>query len=183
MSSLGMRVPATTRKKLRATAAHLRKSFGIATERFPIEQVVDVGLSAAFDGQYTFAVLGQNEMGNDHGLTDPDRKIMLIREDVYDGACLGSGRDRFTLAHELGHFVLHGNTYLARSLPSAVGSRHHEKYEDSEWQADTFAAELLMPVAMVQACSSPAELMERAGVSRAAAETRFKVLRNEGLIR
>ena len=50
-------------------------------------------------------------------------------------------RKRFTLAHELGHFLLHGG----------------ERFEDTgdrqsvvERQADAFAAELLMPSPMVK---------------------------------
>lgn len=56
-------------------------------------------------------------------------------------------RQRFTLAHELGHFVLeHGNkTDRTESL-----YRNPNSYQDySEVQANAFAAELLMPKRLV----------------------------------
>lgn len=46
-------------------------------------------------------------MGECHGITYPDRNEIQIRQDVYDRAIAGSGRDRLTLAHELGHLLFH----------------------------------------------------------------------------
>lgn len=68
---------------------------------------------------------------------------ILIRESVYVQAYYDDYRSRFTIAHELGHAVLHapfdgfgqGRDILA----------YKERYYDSEWQANTFAAELLIP--------------------------------------
>ena len=50
-------------------------------------------------------------------------------------------RKRFTLAHELGHYLLHGGERFEDS-----GDRHSM----IERQADAFAAELLMPSSMVR---------------------------------
>jgi hypothetical protein len=68
--------------------------------------------------------------------------IIQIKESVYLGAISGNPEDRFTLAHEMGHaFLLHGCTENKvcgideNILPT----------EDPEWQADTFAKELLAP--------------------------------------
>ena len=183
MSALGYRVSPRTRKVRRKIAESWWSGLR-STDCYPIVYVVDVLLSKHFGDRYQFAVLEEHQMGDSHGLTDPDQLIMLIRKDVYDGACQGVGRDRFTLAHELGHLMLHsGHRYLERIDPNAPRSiPTHKKYEDSEWQADTFAAEILMPVHVVKKCATPAVLSSVAGVSYQAADVRFRVLRQDGVL-
>lgn len=89
-------------------------------------------------------VLDASEMSNTEAATSPDQAKMKIREDIYDALHDPKSplhqRARFTIAHELGHLFMHEGVALARHNPT--GHRH---YEDSEWQADAFAAELLMP--------------------------------------
>jgi IrrE N-terminal-like domain len=58
-------------------------------------------------------------------------------------------RRRFTVAHELGHFVLHSATMKGNFQDIKI----HEKgdaVDQMEREADQFAAELLMPEAMVR---------------------------------
>ena len=64
---------------------------------------------------------------------------MRIREKVYNGAVKGNARDRFTLCHEFGHWLLH--------QPESVSFARGDipKYCDPEWQANVFAAELMIP--------------------------------------
>lgn len=58
-------------------------------------------------------------------------------------------RNRFTIAHELGHFVLHREQYKDVIFESGRGRLYRREdlkpYEDPEWQANCFAAALLMP--------------------------------------
>lgn len=57
-----------------------------------------------------------------------------------------SVRQRFTIAHELGHFVLsHGDAF--RDTPAAFSSRNSDPRERD---ANRFAAELLMPEAAIR---------------------------------
>lgn len=181
MTELTVRVAPTSRKKLRKAAEKLWSQLGIKGDKFPIVQVMDVLLTDALP-DYTFAVIEKELMGNEHGLTEPDQQIILIREDVYIGASQGRGRDRFTMAHELGHLIFHGGNYLARLDPKSMYEPTHKKYEDSEWQANTFASELLMPVRVAKQCSSPKELAERCGVSQDAARVRLEILQQEGVL-
>jgi hypothetical protein len=69
------------------------------------------------------------------------------------------GRYHFTLAHEIGHWRLHRGHYLRNSSelrlfedgtpwPDVV-CRSSERKKPVEWQADTFAAHLLMPRRLV----------------------------------
>lgn len=64
-------------------------------------------------------------------------------------------RQRFTIAHELGHLVLHShrNSYVDRNLPSLVRLRDETSSSGSdpdEVEANAFAAELLMPTSMLE---------------------------------
>lgn len=63
-------------------------------------------------------------------------------------------RQRFTIAHELGHHVLHAN-YLQNNVhvDKAVlhrNNRSSDGVDQKEIQANAFAAELLMPTAMMR---------------------------------
>lgn len=80
-------------------------------------------------------------MGTKHGETIPSENRIRIREDVYERACNGYGRDRLTMAHELGHLLLH----RAETITFAREDGDIPPYKDPEWQANTFAGELLAP--------------------------------------
>jgi hypothetical protein len=87
-----------------------------------------------------------------------------------------SGRRRFTIAHEIGHFVLHPE----RCRPERGGAVN-EAGRREEREADAFAAELLMPEPLVREAVSEhgpdaGRLAHRFQVSLAAMRTRLRVL-------
>jgi Zn-dependent peptidase ImmA (M78 family)/DNA-binding XRE family transcriptional regulator len=83
------------------------------------------------------------------------------------------GRQRFTVAHELGHHLLshHDNFHIDLASATALGEAANYSWRD-ERAANDFAAELLMPAAMVVAAvreqPSLDDLAEMFDVSRAA---------------
>ncbi|MGZ0175141.1 MAG: ImmA/IrrE family metallo-endopeptidase, partial [Planctomycetales bacterium] len=83
-------------------------------------------------------------------------------------------RDRFTIAHELGHYFLHSDQGEIPIVAFRNGSTR------IEWEANWFAASLLMPKAEFrQAASrdlSVAALAARFGVSQEAARVRKEAL-------
>ncbi|MGP9838027.1 ImmA/IrrE family metallo-endopeptidase [Arthrobacter sp. 179] len=86
-------------------------------------------------------------------------------------------RDRFTIAHELGHYFLH---YLE---PGMTGPRPFKRGQQNrvETQANIFAASLLMPAREFRAAQERLgqdwnALAEVFGVSPKAAEVRAQVL-------
>lgn len=117
---------------------------------------------------FEFAVLESREMGGDHARTLPDNLQMQIRQDVYDGLCRGNGRDRFTVAHELGHLFLHSGMSFARTW-----TPQQKVYYNSEWQADTFASALLIDEQLLAECRSEREVADRFGVTPSAAHARW----------
>ncbi len=56
---------------------------------------------------------------------------------------------RFTLAHELGHWILHPAVVLLRERPLNGSERDDYKRPHEEVEADAFAAELLMPTKLL----------------------------------
>ena len=82
---------------------------------------------------------------NEEAFTDMKTGIIYFKESVIEKACKKRyQRSSFTIAHELGHYFLHylnEDVKLCRVLNDTVVPA----YKDPEWQADTFAAEFLMP--------------------------------------
>lgn len=86
-------------------------------------------------------------------------------------------RDRFTIAHELGHYYLH---YVHPEKTNEAGFGRGER-NLVETQANVFAASLLMPAELFRAAHRELSgeswsLAERFGVSPSAASVRCQVL-------
>lgn len=87
----------------------------------------------------------------------------------------GAERDRFTIAHELGHYVLHSDDGKKHIVASRSGS------DRVEWEANWFAAAFLMPEDdFREACNwydrNPSLVAARYMVSAKAAEIRMASL-------
>lgn len=104
---------------------------------------------------------------------------MVSREPTiqYDATEYGP-RARFTIAHELGHHVMeHGNRFRDNA-----GSFSAINYDPVEVSANRFAAELLMPYAVVErfvkdeGITDVAVLADRFDVSQVAMRYRLKNL-------
>ncbi len=113
-------------------------------------------------------------------------KTIILSEETYEGLHDGDGRARFTVAHELGHVIVHA-PYLSESTSTrqnSVGVRLNRSslapYEDPEVQANAFAARLLMPTQQVRYLISEGhnanEIAKIFGVSFEAASYRMKSL-------
>ncbi len=94
-----------------------------------------------FDPKLEFNIVPDKELPDAYAKAFPGVHRIDVRESVYEAAASGVGRDRFTLCHELGHYILHGPENI--SYPRVA--RKIKAYEDPEWQANTFAGELLAP--------------------------------------
>lgn len=177
MSGACFVVPAMSRAAIRSVAHTVHDMLG-PREYFPIIQVVELLFPKLCEG-FELHIRSVSEMGNNHGLTIPQHNQIHLREDVYEGAINGLGRDRMTVAHEVGHFILHRNVPLARALGDA---RTIKAYCSSEWQANAFGGELLIDSRLVRTSMPADEVARRFGVSLNAAETQLRALKGEGLI-
>ncbi|HGA2731353.1 TPA: ImmA/IrrE family metallo-endopeptidase [Pseudomonas aeruginosa] len=161
---------------IRLTEA-IRKDTKIRSDLFPVLEFLEFAMPRIFPG-FALEVGAKEEMGPNHGLTIPSENVIRLREDVYDGLCRGGGRDRFTAAHELGHYIMHRNVSIV--FHRAENGRL-PPYRDSEWQANSFAGALLMPERAMRECGSLAEIAQRFGVSLAAAEVQNRQLSRRGM--
>jgi len=132
---------------------------------------------------------------------DPDRDEILVTLDhtTYLSLVEGTPRALFCLCHELGHVCVHSLKLVEMSsIPHEVASLNrgevsaHRAFEDTEWQANAFAAAFLLPAAGLaelerdRGVLTPQELTRRFNVSFDAARIRldsFRVRRSELLQR
>lgn len=177
----GVRVPPLRRIEIREQAMKVRSAFGLSEPIIDLARFVEYELSGA---GYVYDIVSGDEMGDDEAQAFPDSGVIRIREDIYDALIHQDRRARFTIAHEIGHLVLHQGIPLRWvGAPQNNVSRTHAFFEDSEWQADTFAAEFLMPVELIQKyCTKAVEIAEVFGVSLDAALIRLSALRAERLL-
>jgi putative toxin-antitoxin system, toxin component len=124
---------------------------------------------------YKFEIIADNDpiLQDAWAITTPHERTIRIKESVYNNACNGEPQSRFTIAHELGHLFLHHKFDETFAREKAYG--YIETWRDSEWQADTFAAEILMPKDLVRGLTIE-EICKNCGVSHSAAETRLRKL-------
>lgn len=164
-----------SKKQIRASANRLRKALGISDNPYfkPIE-VIELVLDHEMD-IVSFSTGSRMEMGNDEGQTAFDGSEIILKDDVYANANKGQPRGRFTAAHELGHWALHSGLKptMARSSGSSTPA-----FKCSEWQANQFAAEVLMPFEFFNPNDTVSSVMARHGVSYPAATKRLKEYRN-----
>jgi hypothetical protein len=162
-----------SRLDIRRKALVLRRQFDLDnTPYFPILPFIELVLPELFPG-FTYIIDDDRAMGNLHGLTRPEENTIYFREDVYLGAFNGVGRDRFTVAHEVGHYLFHYPARIghARLQPGAK----LEAFRNPEWQADAFAGELLIPAHLAKNMSLP-EIVRECGVSYEAANVQMKIM-------
>lgn len=165
-----------SRGTMRRLAYLFREELGLQdTLYFPIVELLD-SMRDAFP-EFTYEIVTDEELPkNVHADTDITRHHVRIKESVYDGAVEGSGRDRMTIAHELGHYVtlcVCGFT-LARNF----GEEDVPAYKSPEWQAKCFAGELMVAEHLTRDMSVE-EIVESCGVSEEAAAYQYKKMHEE----
>ena len=160
------------RTEIRQLALNLRKQLGLANNLwFPVLEFVELALPK-MDSNYNFQVVEMAELGSSHGLTERigDEITIKIREDIYERACADEGRDRGTVAHEGGHYLMHARCpALHRHFGGEILS-----YEDPEWQAKCFQGELLVPKHLVEGMSVH-DIEKHCGVSNDAARYQLQL--------
>jgi len=143
--SRGFVVQARSREMIRRLAESIRQTLSLEARQVPIVDVLEKvwpKLYADFDFQVYDPIDMEAEFGpGTYGVTLQVGDTIILREDVYARAQEGMARDRFTVAHELGHYLMHRGEGFAMPQRSAIEVPY---FRDSEWQANTFAAEFLV---------------------------------------
>ena len=156
-----MKVPFLTRSEIESKALRLIYEYGQKLETItgppiPVAEIID----CHFDISLKHDDLNRGKQGKTVLGSLNIEKNSLVVEESLDPYVFPhkEGRYRFTLAHEAGHWILHRPQLIAeRKQQSLFGGttvelivcRTTSKKEPIEWQADNFAAYLLMPKEMV----------------------------------
>ncbi len=141
-----------SRERIRCYVRQIRKEIGLEKELyFPVLEFLEHIIPAVVP-DFQLEIVPCSEMPGKHAETFPDNHIVRIREDVYCGAAEGKGRDRLTIAHEIGHLFLHGNNAI--SLCRLASREKLRRFEDPEWQANAFGGELLASSYLIKGMSA-----------------------------
>ena len=154
-----------SRKDIRGLVKEFREMFGLEQVLyFPIVQFIEWVLGRL---GLELEIVSISDMPQAYGVTNPGTETMKIREDVYEGAIKGNPRDRFTLCHELGHYLIHFPervTFARGTVPA---------YMNPEWQANAFAGESMAPYDLVEGMRIE-EIAEKCGMSITAASIQYR---------
>jgi len=121
----------------------LQKNYSKEIYPIPIEEIVEFKL-----GLDIIPIPGLHKAFDIDGFLSSDRTSISIDESVYQSR---PGRYRFTLAHEIGHFILHKDLYEENFFKSIEGWKKfieqfpEKEYSLFEWQAYEFAGLVLVP--------------------------------------
>ena len=168
-----------SRLELRKLANNFRDSLGLHDFLyFPIVEILDImcNLSKGF----SYEIVSNSALPpNIHAEIDIINKHISIKENVYDSAAKGNGRDRMTIAHEIGHYI----------TICICGFKLHRIFNNNclksmsvspEWQAKCFAGELLIPAHLTNNMQ-PKEIADKCGVSLTAATYQYRVMHDRWL--
>ena len=167
----GVQVTPVSRKELRHQAGEIRKWLKLEdVDYLPVPQLLEVFQAAIED--FEFFICNSHDLPKNIFATyTPKGNCIVIKKDIYDMACRGNGFARWTITHEISHYILHRNQLSSLTRKT---NNPHRFYEDSEWQANTLACELLIPHYRLHGGMTVDEVSQRFGVTPAAATVVIK---------
>jgi len=159
-SSNRQEVPYLSKEDIEAEAALVLAEFvqkqPVACPPVPVDDIVELHLGLTFELKDMRQLF---QVGDVHGALWMDEALVGVDQSLDPNLFPAKlGRFRFTLAHEAGHWRLHRKYYRKDPAQSALFGeagapayicRSSEHRKPVEWQADFFAANLLMPRPMI----------------------------------
>lgn len=156
-------VPYLSKSTIEAEANFLlaefcRDRYQVSAPPVPIDDIVELHLKLAFGIMDLRTLFGHGDI---HGAIWINEKRIAVDAQLDPAKYPAKrGRYHYTLAHETGHWCLHRKHFIRREGEQTLFGdtnakpdyicRSSEKKKPVEWQADFFAAHLLMPRAMVR---------------------------------
>lgn len=160
-----------SRKQIEAIAGAMRIYLGVTEgARIALQPILEFALDDLVEGAY-FKIANDSELGGAEGMTDGQHPVITLSASTYMCLQRSDCRARMTVAHEIGHLLLHSGQKVYHFEEPMNDNRF-----DPEWQADEFAAALLMPKLPFMRIKTVHQAMEAFGVSRAAAIRRAWVV-------
>ena len=164
-------------KNIEALTLAWRDTLGVSNEWAPdMLRLLEIELPKLPKlGQFVLITRSDQEMGDAEAYTQFNPPHVVIKNSVYQLARKRDGRSRMTLAHELGHLVMHPGASKLRS-DFAPTHKSLRPFESAEWQANKFASLFLMPSHVIREFTTPSQISESCQVSHWAAQIRFSEL-------
>ena len=174
----GSRVTGRSQAQIRASALHVRKTL-------QVDQILDLPVFTERLFRYGITV----DVVEDHdplfalagveASCEVESATIYLTATTHAAVCSNNPRARFTICHELGHLLMAHKKLLHRS----DASQPHRVFEDSEWQADTWVAEFLMPLDEMHRLNlrRADEIQGQFGVSQLAATNRAAYVQKKQL--
>lgn len=170
-----IKVAPKSRKEIWSYVKNIRMVLGIENKYyFNIVNFIEKILPCIMP-DFVLEIVPDDELKDKYAETLPLQFLIRVRESTYNGACNGINRDRFTLAHELGHLLMHRQDI---SLAQYCNKNQIAAYEDAEWQANIFAAEILAPSYLVKDLDE-IKISELCGISQDCASHQLDNIRKE----
>jgi len=172
------RVKGRSNLEIHQLAKKTREFFGVVDER-RVDVLVCLGsntiLTVKGKKRLNFQIRPDAEMGTADAVTSRGKEVVTIavKQSVRDAAFIGDGRARNTLAHELGHAVMHEGMEMPRRTLGNVTPKWIKPFESAEHQARVFAAAFLINDVMAQSLSTVEEISIEFGVSYESAQIYF----------
>ncbi len=142
--------------RIKNLACQTRDYFKIDSNTyFPILPIIE---RMVVTGKLNLEIVEDESLKEAYALYDLTQNTIFVRESVYNECYTGEYRSNFTLAHEFFHYI-QGQVLnfsfeeVDKTLP----------YCDPEWQANEYAAQLLIPDSALEL--SNAEIVSRYHVS------------------
>jgi Zn-dependent peptidase ImmA (M78 family) len=177
------RVKGRSNLEIRQLAKKTREFFGVVEERH-----VDVLTCLTSKSIWTvngkkrlnFLVRPDFEMGTSDGMTSHSKDVVTIavKQSVHDNAFMGDGRARNTLAHELGHAVMHNGIEMPRRALGNVTPKwlKSKPFESAEHQVRVFAPAFLINDLIAETLASAGDISIEFGISLESATIYFEEL-------
>ena len=118
-------------------------------EKYWPEDILPINLEKIIEQRLELEIIPISFLPVDAWLQS-DTKAIIVNSATYNDERYDN-RLRFSLAHEIGHFILHSSTYSLFPYSSIEEYQRFircipdEEYNDFEWQANEFAGSLLVP--------------------------------------
>ena len=151
MLSGDRRVTGRSDEEIRTIANRTKSDLGVSRRRpVNILHCLESGSILTLYGRkkLVFVVVDDEELGTVDAKTEySDGTVTItVKRSVCDRAKVGAGRDRMTLAHELGHAVMHNGMPKFRYAGDAgvTALARISAYRSAEHQAKVFAAAFLV---------------------------------------
>lgn len=142
--------------RIKKEADRVRKEFNTPLDSFfPIYEYI---MDLCDKGKLEYQILEEDDpmFGLDeYAKYDMDNNIIYVKDSVDEEACEDIGRARFTLCHELFHYI----QAKVLNFKFEETDIKPKDFNDPEWQANEFAGQLLIPEEFIHL--SDEELMER----------------------